>query len=69
MMTTQSEKFQNFEFEFLAGIASNTWQAKSEGIELTVASTVPVRLEPIAMLVETSAVEPSPLCPDPSCEK
>jgi hypothetical protein len=28
MLTTQSENFQNFEFESLAGISSNTWQAK-----------------------------------------
>jgi hypothetical protein len=69
MLTTQSESFQKFEFEFLAGIVSNTWQAKIEKIEFTVSFTVAVRLDPVAMLVETSAVEPSPLCPDPSREK
>jgi hypothetical protein len=34
-----------------------------------VSFTVPVRLAPVAMLVEISLVEPSPLCPDPSHEK
>jgi hypothetical protein len=31
--------------------------------------TVAVRLDPVAMLVGDTAVEPSPLCPDPSREK
>jgi hypothetical protein len=69
MLTTQSEKFQKFEFKFLAGIWSNTWRAKSREIEATVSLTVPVRLVPVAMLVDVSAAEPSPLCPDPSREK
>jgi hypothetical protein len=69
VLTTQSENFQKFKFEFLAGILSNTWQTKIEKIEFTVSFTVAVRLDPVAMLVETSAVEPSPLCPDPSREK
>jgi hypothetical protein len=30
MLTTQSENFQKFEFEFLAGIWPNTWQANIE---------------------------------------
>jgi hypothetical protein len=69
MLITQSEKFQKFEFEFLAGIGSNTWQAKSSEIKVTVKITAPVRLVPVAMLLDASAVEPSPLCPDPSREK
>jgi hypothetical protein len=69
MLTTQSENFQNFEFKFLAGISSNTWQAKSNEIGATVRITVAVRLNPVAMLVDNAAVEPSPLCPDPSREK
>jgi hypothetical protein len=69
MLTTQSEKFQKFELEFLAGIWSNTWWAKSREIEATVSLTIPVRLVPVAMLVDISAAEPSPLCPDPSREK
>jgi hypothetical protein len=64
--TNRSGHFQNFEFKFLAGIVSNTWQAKIGEIEFTVRITVAVRLVPVAMLVETSVVEPSPLCPDPS---
>jgi hypothetical protein len=31
MLITQSENFQKFEFESLAGIVSNTWQAKIGG--------------------------------------
>jgi hypothetical protein len=58
-----------FEFEFLAGIMSNTWQAKIGENQITVSIIVAVRLNPVAMLVETPAVEPSPLCPDPSREK
>jgi hypothetical protein len=69
MLTTQSEKIQKFEFEFLAGIWSNTWRAKSREIEATVSLTVPVRLVPVAMLVDVSAAEPSPLCPNLSREK
>jgi hypothetical protein len=34
MLITRSEKFQKFEFEVLAGIVSNTWQAKSNEIEV-----------------------------------
>jgi hypothetical protein len=30
MLITQSGNFQNFEFKFLAGISSNTWQTKIE---------------------------------------
>ena len=37
--------------------------------QITVRITAPVRLDPIATLVNVSAVEPSPLCPDPSREK
>jgi hypothetical protein len=48
---------------------SNTWGAKIQKIGATVSFTVPVRLAPVAMLMETSLVEPSPLCPDPSREK
>jgi hypothetical protein len=69
MLTTQSENFQKFEFEFLAGIVSNTWQTKIQKIGATVSITVAVHLEPVAMLVEIPAVDPSPLCPDPSREK
>jgi hypothetical protein len=69
MLTTQSESFQKFEFEFLAGISSNTWQTKIEEIVVTVRITVAVRLDPVAILVGDAAVEPSPLCPDPSREK
>jgi hypothetical protein len=39
---------------------------KSEKIEFTVSITVAVRLDPVAMLEDASAVEPSSLCPDPS---
>jgi hypothetical protein len=42
---------------------------KIEKIKFTVSFTVVVRLNPVAMLGDTSAVEPSPLCPDPSREK
>jgi hypothetical protein len=66
MLTTQSENFQKFKFEFLAGIMSSTWQAKIKKIEFTVSFTVAVRLDPVATLVDTSAVDPSSLCPDPS---
>jgi hypothetical protein len=48
---------------------SNTWQTKIEKIESTVRITVAVRLNPVAMLVDDAAVEPSPLCPNPSREK
>jgi hypothetical protein len=33
---------------------------------ITVRITVAVRLKPVAMLLDTSAVDPSSLCPDPS---
>jgi hypothetical protein len=69
MLITQSENFQKFEFESLAGIVSSTWQTKIEEIVVTVKITAPVRLLPVAMLVDDAAVEPSPLCPDPSREK
>jgi hypothetical protein len=69
MWITQSGKFQNFEFESLAGIASNTWQTKIEQIVVTMKITAPVHLVPVAMLVDDAAVEPSSLCPDPSREK
>jgi hypothetical protein len=69
MLITQSEKFQNFEFESLAGIVSNTWQTKIGEIKITVKITAPVRLVPVAMLIDDAAVEPSPLYPDPSREK
>jgi hypothetical protein len=69
MLITQSEKFQKFEFEVLAGIVSNTWQTKIGGNQVTVRITITVRLNPVAMLVDDAAVEPSPLCPDPSREK
>jgi hypothetical protein len=69
MLTTQIEKFQKFEFECLAGIVSNIWLAKIEEIVVTVSITVLAHLNPVAMLVDDAAVEPSPLCPDPSREK
>jgi hypothetical protein len=68
MLTTQSENFQKFEFEFLAGIVSNNWWAKIQKNQLTVTNAVHLRLNPVAMLVDISAVERSPLCPDPSRE-
>jgi hypothetical protein len=69
MWITQSGKFQKFDFESLAGIASNTSQTKIEQIEFTVKITVAVRLMPVAMLLDDAAIEPSSLCPDPSREK
>jgi hypothetical protein len=69
MWITQSGKFQKFEFESLAGIASNTWQTKIEQIEFTVKITVADRLMHVAMPLDDAAVEPSSLCPDPSREK
>jgi hypothetical protein len=36
---------------------------------VTVRIIVTVRLMPVAMLVDDAAVDPSPLCPDPSREK
>jgi hypothetical protein len=66
MLITQSEKFQKFEFKFLAGISSNTCQAKIQKIGGTVGITVLSRSKPVAMLEDVSAVEPSSLCPDPS---
>jgi hypothetical protein len=66
MLTTQSGKFKKFEFEFLAGIWSNTWQAKIQKIGGTVGITVLPRSKPVAMLEDVSAVEPSSLCLDPS---
>jgi hypothetical protein len=69
MLITQSGKFQNFEFESLAGIASNTWQTKSSQIEFTVKITIAVRPVTVAMLLDGATVEPNPLCPDPSREK
>jgi hypothetical protein len=65
MLTTQSENFQKFEFEILAGIVSNTWWAKIQEIDSTVAIAVHVRPSPVAMLVESPSVEPSLPCPDP----
>jgi hypothetical protein len=44
---------------------SNIWWAKIQKIDSTVAIVVHVRSRPVAMLVESPAVEPSPLCPDP----
>jgi hypothetical protein len=69
MLTTQSENFQKFKFEFLAGIVSNTWQTKIRENQVTVSFAVLVRLDPVAMLVEAFVVDPSSLCPDPSREK
>jgi hypothetical protein len=69
MLITQSGNFQNFEFKSLAGISSNTWQTKIGKIVITVKITAPVRLMPVAMLVNDAAVDPSPLCPDPSRKK
>jgi hypothetical protein len=66
MLTTQSEKFQKFEFKFHAGISSNTWQKEIEQILITVSCTVLPRSNPVAMLLDTSAVDPSSLRPDPS---
>jgi hypothetical protein len=69
MLTTQSESFQKFEFEILAGNSSNTWQTKSSQIKITVRITIAVRPAPVAMLLDGAAVEPSSPCPDPSREK
>jgi hypothetical protein len=66
MLITQSGKFQNFEFESLAGISSNSWQTKIEEIKFTVSFTVLACSKPVAMLLDTSAVDPGALCPDPS---
>jgi hypothetical protein len=68
-LTTHGGSFQKFEFEIHAGIVSNTWWAKIQKIVVTVSITVLVRLNPAAMLVDVSAVEPSPLCPDLSHER
>jgi hypothetical protein len=69
MLITQSENFQKFKFQFLAGISSNTWQTKIKKIMVTVRISVAVCLVPVAMLLDDAAAEPSPLCPDPSHEK
>jgi hypothetical protein len=69
MLITQSGNFQNFEFESLAGISSNTWQTKIEQIEFTVKIIVTVLLMPVAMLLDDTAVKLSSLYPDPSREK
>jgi hypothetical protein len=69
MLSTQSGSFQNFEFESLAGISSNTWQMKIEHLEFTVKITIAVRPATVAMLLDSATVEPSPLCPDSSREK
>jgi hypothetical protein len=69
MLITQSGIFQNFEFKILAGNSSNTWQMKSSQIEATVKITVLARPNPVAMLLDDAAVEPSAPCPDPSREK
>jgi hypothetical protein len=66
MLITQSGNFQKFKFETLAGISSNTLQMKIEQIRATVKITVLVRSPPVAMLLDTSAVDPSAPCPDPS---
>jgi hypothetical protein len=66
MLITQIGKFQNFEFESLAGISSNTWQKKIEQIMITVSCTVLPRSNPVAMLLDLPAVDPGALCPDPS---
>jgi hypothetical protein len=69
MLITQSEKFQKFEFQFLAGISSNTWQTNIKKIVVTVRITFAIHLVHVAMLLDDAAAEPSPLCPDPSWEK
>jgi hypothetical protein len=69
MLVTQSGKFQNFEFEILAGNSSNTWRIKIEQILITVSFTVLARSNPVAMLLDGATVDPSPLCPDPGREK
>jgi hypothetical protein len=69
MMITQSGKFQNFEFEILAGNSSNTWQMKSSQIEATVGCTILARSRTVATLLDDATVEPSAPCPDLSREK
>jgi hypothetical protein len=69
MLITQGEKFQKFEFKFLAGIVSNSWQTKIGENRAIVSFTVLMRPDPVAILMDDAAVEPSPLCPDPSREK
>jgi hypothetical protein len=42
---------------------------KIDQIMITVRITVAVRPVTVAMLLDGATVEPSPLCPEPSCEK
>jgi hypothetical protein len=65
MLTNHTGSFSKFEFKFLAGIVSSTWWAKIQKIDSTVAIAVHVRSRPVAIFVESPAVEPSPLYPDP----
>jgi hypothetical protein len=46
MLTNQSENFQKFEFEFLAGIVSNTWGAKIQKNRLYCGQRCSSSLEP-----------------------
>jgi hypothetical protein len=69
MLITQSGKFQNFEFELLADISSNTGRHKSKQIEFTVSCTVLARPNPVAMLLDDATVEPAPSAPTQAMEE
>jgi hypothetical protein len=69
MMTTQTGKFQKFEFQTLAGISSNTGRSKLNQIEFYWCCTVLARPSAVAMPIGISTVDSSAPSPDPSQEK
>jgi hypothetical protein len=60
------KNFKNSKLSFLRAFDRTPGEQKSEKIDFTVKITAPVRLVPVAMLVDDVAVEPNSLCPDPS---
>jgi hypothetical protein len=69
MMSTQSGKFEKFEFWVLVGISSNTGRSKSNEIKDHWCSTVGARPCAVAMLSGLASVESSTPRPDPGREK
>jgi hypothetical protein len=59
MLSTQTGKFQKFEFQTLAGISSNTGRSKSNQIKFYWCCTVLARPSAVAMLLDDATVEPS----------
>jgi hypothetical protein len=60
--------FKNSNLSFLRALCRAPGGQKSGKIEFTLTNPVPVRLDPVAMLLDIPAVEPSLPCPDPSRE-